>query len=97
MPKSIAVDPQAFQRAGELSFPRIPLHAYARPFGDELAALWTAQRRRRARLACDCVQLVTTVLAELTFTHDVGAAVLAAALDHLSPPFIDVCTARNAA
>jgi len=38
MPKTIPVDPQAFQRAGELAFPRIPLHAYARPFGAELAA-----------------------------------------------------------
>ena len=38
MPKSIPVEPQAFQRAGELAFPRIPLHAYARPFEAELAA-----------------------------------------------------------
>lgn len=38
MPKSIPVDPQAFQKAGELAFPRIPLHAYARPFAEELAA-----------------------------------------------------------
>ena len=37
MPKSIPVEPQTFQRAGELAFPRIPLHAYARPFGAELA------------------------------------------------------------
>ena len=38
MPKSIPVEPQTFQRAGELAFPRIPLHAYAQPFGAELAA-----------------------------------------------------------
>ncbi len=38
MPKSIPVDPQAFQRSGELAFPRIPLHAYARPFAAELAS-----------------------------------------------------------
>lgn len=38
MPKSIPVDPQAFQRTGELAFPRVPLHAYARPFAEELAA-----------------------------------------------------------
>lgn len=38
MPKSIPVDPSTFQQAGELAFPRIPLHAYARPFAAELAA-----------------------------------------------------------
>ncbi|MCA3559560.1 MAG: dehydrogenase [Aestuariivirga sp.] len=38
MPKSIPVDPQAFQQAGELAFPRVPLHAYARPFAEELQA-----------------------------------------------------------
>src|SRR4051794_28382235 len=38
MPKSIPVDPQAFQQSGELAFPRIPLHAYARTFAEELAA-----------------------------------------------------------
>ena len=38
MPKSLPVDPSAFQQAGELAFPRIPLHAYDRPFATELAA-----------------------------------------------------------
>ena len=38
MPKSIPVDPQRFQQAGELAFPRVPLHAYSRPFAEELAA-----------------------------------------------------------
>jgi len=38
MPKSLPVDPQAFAQAGELSFPRIPLRAYARPFSAERAA-----------------------------------------------------------
>ena len=38
MPKSIPVEPQAFQQPGELVFPRVPLHAYARPFAEELAA-----------------------------------------------------------
>lgn len=37
MPKSIPVDPQAFQQAGALAFPKIPLHAYARSFAEELA------------------------------------------------------------
>lgn len=38
MPKSLPVDPQQFQRAGALAFPRIPLHAYATPFATERAA-----------------------------------------------------------
>ena len=38
MPKSIPVDPQAFQMAGELAFPRVPLHAYSRSFAEELAS-----------------------------------------------------------
>lgn len=38
MPKSIPVDPKAFQQASELAFPRVPLHAYARPFVEELEA-----------------------------------------------------------
>jgi len=41
MPKSLPVDPQVFQQPGELAFPKIPLHAYARPFAEELATRGT--------------------------------------------------------
>jgi 2-oxoisovalerate dehydrogenase E1 component len=37
MPKSIPVDPVALRRPGRLSFPDIPVHAYARPLAEERA------------------------------------------------------------
>eukprot|EP01034_Spumella_vulgaris_P012779 gene12779-16274_t len=38
MPKSIHVTPEEFHRPGQLNFPRIPLHAYAKPFAEERVA-----------------------------------------------------------
>ena len=43
MPKSLPVDPQLFRQPGELAFPRIPLHAYARPFAEEVAVRGAGQ------------------------------------------------------
>ena len=37
MPKTIPVDPDHFRRTGTLTFPRIPLHAYATPLAEERA------------------------------------------------------------
>lgn len=37
MPKSLHIDPAAFRRPARLSFPEIPLHAYAVPFAQERA------------------------------------------------------------
>ena len=38
MPKTLSVDPVALGRPGRLTFPEIPLRAYATPFADERAA-----------------------------------------------------------
>lgn len=38
MPKIIHVDPDQFRQSSTLAFPRIPLHAYARPFAEEREA-----------------------------------------------------------
>ena len=35
MPKSLHIDPAAFRKPARLSFPEIPLHAYAVPFAEE--------------------------------------------------------------
>jgi len=37
MPKSIPVDPDHFRRADRLTFPEVPVHAYARPLAEERA------------------------------------------------------------
>lgn len=43
MPKELLVDPAEMAVAGELAFPKIPVHAYARPFSEEVDA-WGAAR-----------------------------------------------------
>jgi 2-oxoisovalerate dehydrogenase E1 component len=49
MPKSILVDPAAFRRPGRLTFPEIPVHAYATPLAEERAARGDAALRRVLR------------------------------------------------
>ncbi len=49
MPKTLPVDPVALARSGRLTFPDIPLRAYATPFADERAARGDAALREVLR------------------------------------------------
>ncbi|MGV3650433.1 MAG: thiamine pyrophosphate-dependent enzyme, partial [Devosia sp.] len=49
MPRQIVVDPELTRKAGQLSQPLIPVHAYARPFAEERAARGDAAMREILR------------------------------------------------